>query len=749
MKRTRHTGEEPAPPARVDAEYFKWLFFHLVSYITTGMQDGYQNLRVSPIPSALRMMSLWVVVVVGLGLSLGAFGLVRSWETEQLEVEFQKAARDKIRLIDHAINHQESILFSVWAFCHSVHSRSGSSFQVFARQMLDSEPVFTALAFIPRIDRSPAGVAGRTFRWDDPSRPPVVERAPNGAWAPAAQRPEIFPVWFVEPMGLDELPRGWELGSEAELRAALDSARDTGQMTVAVRTASTGKNGPGFQIYFCIALYQEGAAPLQIEDRRRRLTGFVCGAFPMDRLLEHALGNYSASSLVLRIEDASRAGHRLIFSSGSLQPSDPSRLIPSAFHLTETRTIADHQWKIEYSSLPSSEHPVTDKLPWVVLGSGLLLTVLLGNHLIQRRRAEGILHSSETKYRIVAENTYAWEFWLDPSDRFVYSSPACLQITGYGADEFESDPGLLQRITHPSDWPSFVAYRQEARQRVPSASLVFRIIRRQGDIRWLGCMCTPVYAANGEFLGTRGSNHDITEHKQAEQSRLHYQEKLKALTLQLSAVEERERRRLAANVHDRISQVLAAAIMKLAVARQSTSDQARAGQLESLGKALEQLLDDSRSLTSELSPPTLYELGLEPAIDDLVLPMQERFGLEVRVQYDRQLKPLVDRQINGVLFRGTCELLANVARHAGTRDVVVSIGRTDRKVSVCVKDQGVGFNVGAFGSNHADGEGFGLFSIREHLLYLGGSLRIESAPGQGVAATMVIPLKSDEPLDSP
>lgn len=135
-----------------------------------------------------------------------------------------------------------------------------------------------------------------------------------------------------------------------------------------------------------------------------------------------------------------------------------------------------------------------------------------------RKLTELALKESETKYRIVADNTYDWEFWLSPEGRFLYTSPSCEKISGYAVKEFESDHTLLSRIVHPDDKPLFEGHRHHVVDDLKSDELEFRIIDRNGSERWLAHLCQPVHDEAGKFLGTRGSNRDITERKKIEEA---------------------------------------------------------------------------------------------------------------------------------------------------------------------------------------------------------------------------------------
>ncbi len=139
-----------------------------------------------------------------------------------------------------------------------------------------------------------------------------------------------------------------------------------------------------------------------------------------------------------------------------------------------------------------------------------------------------MLQASETRYRIVADNTHDWEHWTSPEGRILYVSPSCQRITGYTAAEFEADPQLGFRIVHPDDLAQFKAHLKEytTNTKEPGA-LEFRIIHRDGAVRWIDHVCQSVFDENGNFMGRRGSNRDITDRKKAEKALEESTEKLK------------------------------------------------------------------------------------------------------------------------------------------------------------------------------------------------------------------------------
>jgi signal transduction histidine kinase len=165
--------------------------------------------------------------------------------------------------------------------------------------------------------------------------------------------------------------------------------------------------------------------------------------------------------------------------------------------------------------------------------------------------------------------------------------------------------------------------------------------------------------------------------------------------------------------------------------------------LNEVSDCLEQVIQDTRTLTFDLSSPILYELGFEAAVAEwLDEQIRKKYGINTEFLDDWQPKPL-DDDIRVLLFRNVRELLINVVKHSNARKVKVSISRVNKRIIVTVEDDGVGFDSAEATSKAAERATFGLFSIRERLEQLEGRLEIESAPGHGSRITMTAPLKCE------
>jgi signal transduction histidine kinase len=175
--------------------------------------------------------------------------------------------------------------------------------------------------------------------------------------------------------------------------------------------------------------------------------------------------------------------------------------------------------------------------------------------------------------------------------------------------------------------------------------------------------------------------------------------------------------------------------MKLSELQNSNSDTDLFKKLDEIQGLLDRTIQDTRNLTFKISSPILYELGLESAVEWLTEMFQEQHSIQANFIDDGKPKQL-DNDVRIVLFRTVRELLFNIVKHADAKNVTVTTRRDGKNIRIHVADDGVGFD----SSNIEKRSGFGLFSIRERLDFLGGNLEIESKPGQGTRVTLAAPL---------
>ncbi|NVB84578.1 MAG: sensor histidine kinase [Kofleriaceae bacterium] len=230
---------------------------------------------------------------------------------------------------------------------------------------------------------------------------------------------------------------------------------------------------------------------------------------------------------------------------------------------------------------------------------------------------------------------------------------------------------------------------------------------------------------------------DVIELNKAEDALGAYRDQLRSLASQLATTEERQRRDIATYLHDRIGQELALVKLRLESVRGCARDDEQNRVIDQVCELAAEVIRKTRTLTFEISPPILHELGLGPAIDWLADTIRSQHGLPVEVIAEPV--PELGDDLTALVFRSTNELLINVVRHAGARSAVVRVRASGSWLRIEVQDDGCGFLPGRVVEAGASGA-FGLFSIRERLAHIGGRLELVSTPGEGTHATIVAPV---------
>jgi signal transduction histidine kinase len=233
---------------------------------------------------------------------------------------------------------------------------------------------------------------------------------------------------------------------------------------------------------------------------------------------------------------------------------------------------------------------------------------------------------------------------------------------------------------------------------------------------------------------------EIAEHRRARQEIERYQRQLRRLAAELSLAEERERRAIATELHDHLGQALAFARLRLSEFAGNAVFCGFEADLAEILRLVDQSIRFTRTLTGELSPPVLYELGLGPALEWLGERFAAKHGCRIVVSADDRGEPIT-QEARIMLFKAAHELLTNAVKHARARRIGLGLRRAGPELILTVEDDGAGFDPALLAAAEATGEsgGFGLFSIRERLCHLDGRMDVRSAPGEGCAVTLRLP----------
>jgi signal transduction histidine kinase len=215
--------------------------------------------------------------------------------------------------------------------------------------------------------------------------------------------------------------------------------------------------------------------------------------------------------------------------------------------------------------------------------------------------------------------------------------------------------------------------------------------------------------------------------------------KTRDIAFELQLAEERERCRIAGELHDRVAPNLLLSRMKIDALSSLISSKQGASAIEAIDALLAQAILDIRSLTFQLRPPILANRGLSAALIWLAEEFRDKYGLVVTMEGDSKAKPL-RYEIRSTLFQVVRELIYNIVKHAGTKRAVVVVRQNSAEISVTVSDEGTGFDVATVFEAGAQPPGYGLSNIKQKVEYFNGQLVFDTAPGCGTRVTVTLPV---------
>jgi PAS domain S-box-containing protein len=400
-------------------------------------------------------------------------------------------------------------------------------------------------------------------------------------------------------------------------------------------------------------------------------------------------------------------------------------IVPEDREMVTNNMLSDYEGRYEVTALrkDGSTFPAEIQARMMQYDGKSIRVTALTDH-TEHKQAEKALLESEAKFKTLVTNTEEIVFVISQDGTFLLSEGKGLSKLGLKSGEVVGK-SVFELY---ADYPEMLdAMRRALRGETTTteAGVAGECFRS-----WY----TPHVNSEGKTV-LLGLSVNITEQKQAESKLQEYQEKLRALAAELTLSEERERRRIAEELHDHVGQSLSFARVQLAAAKKATTDSHLAAKLDEISQSLLQAVQDTRDIMYDLSSPSIDEIGLDAAISDwMENRMASRHGLKIEFTADELNTPL-DPDTRAILFRNVRELLTNVIKHARAENVSVRMEVERDSLRIVVKDDGVGFDVhgAAQGANRE--AGFGLFSSAA-------PSRSNPSPAGGVRPPLSYPIRS-------
>ena len=393
---------------------------------------------------------------------------------------------------------------------------------------------------------------------------------------------------------------------------------------------------------------------------------------------------------------------------------------------------------------------------------------------IERKRSEEVVRESEVRFRTLADHIAQFAWMADETGSIFWYNQRWYDFTGTSLETMRG--WGWKRVHHPDHIERVDTTWRHALHTGEPWEDTFPLRARDGTYHWFLSRALPIRNAEGQIDRWFGTNTDITELREAQASLrasqqelqafstglehlveertkelLQSQHRLRVLATELNLAEQRERKRLAIELHDHLQQLLVLGRLKLGQGKRALKSTSTTREImRQTDEVLTQALTYTRTLVAELSPPVLLEHGLLAGLTWLGEHMRQHH-IAVTVECSLgELRLPEDQAV--LLFQSVRELLLNAAKHAESSQATVRVENQNQVLHIEVQDQGKGFdplNTAHAQSTTTVSSKFGLFSIRERMRALGGRFEIASALGKGTTAVLELPLATQPVCLSP
>jgi PAS domain S-box-containing protein len=369
-----------------------------------------------------------------------------------------------------------------------------------------------------------------------------------------------------------------------------------------------------------------------------------------------------------------------------------------------------------------------------IIGSESALIVGLLVNLRRRRKAEQLLTESEMRLKLAANAAGAGMWSLDVASGRIWATERAIELYGFVPGVVVNFDKFLTRV-HPEDRDKVVRLIDEAVRDKHEHHSEYRIMLPDGSIRWMSVRGSYIPSPEG-LDGLTGVTIDITDRKQTEDVLKQGARELSSLMGRLISAQETERSHIARELHDDFTQRLAALAIEMgALELQRDPDQLLYSEkLPAIKKILVKLSKDIHSLSRQLHPSILDDLGLVRALESEMERFTEKEGIRVLFNHE-DLPAEIPRDIGLSLYRVTQEGLRNIARHSGVTTAHVELQGLPDAIHLTIADTGCGFDP----NSGRERPGLGLSSMKERIELVHGSLTIESKAGEGTFINARVP----------
>lgn len=358
-----------------------------------------------------------------------------------------------------------------------------------------------------------------------------------------------------------------------------------------------------------------------------------------------------------------------------------------------------------------------------------------------RREADEALRASQAMLELVLDSIPQGVFWKDRNSIYLGANRVARETWGLKASELVVGLSDFQLPSPTSKETKYCTLkdREVMDSNQPQFGIEETLTRADGSTIWLETNKVPMHDPDGHVIGVLGTWQDITERKRVDDELRASRERLQTLSRQLLNAQEVERRHIARELHDQIGQSLTAIKLNLKTLQPPAHETTAWATLLETITVVDQTLEQVRTLSLDLRPSMLDDLGLVSALRWYLDRQAKRVGFSVQFAAESPDSG-VSKEIETTCFRVAQEIVTNIARHANARNVRVTLHRFDSELELLIQDDGVGFDLAAANERAARGGSMGLLGMQERVMIVGGRVDIQSAPSLGTEVRVCFPL---------
>jgi PAS domain S-box-containing protein len=508
-------------------------------------RDAMPATRPPPAMLPRRSGYLPIVLTLGIGVALSVLAAqtVRTSERQRVQAIFSESAHERINMIRLGVHDCLSTLEAVGGLFAASQAVERAEFCDYVHPLLEKQAtIMQAFAWVPRVRDADRPVFKAGVRAEGFARFELLEHAAGGGWNQAASRDEYFPVCYAEPCGHPPLALGFDLGTDATLRAGLDRACATGALTAITSSVSDTDAGAPAEVWALLPVYQRGVLTTTPDERRANLQGFVVGVFSVGAVVEQSLAYLHPAGVDVVLLTANRAPDapplyvhvsRTRAAEASVG-ADPDTLARAPMRETGAFEVGGQTWRLTGVPAPQFLAQARTKLAWGALAAGLALTGFAVSYLVanarraaeqeeanhrlsrevaERRRMEEAEHNHARFLQILLDTIPNAIFYKDLAGRYQGCNATFAEWVGRPQEDIIGR--TVREVCSDEVADQHAAVDRELHARSDTRVYDSWLPLPDGERREIILHKAPYTDAEGRIAGVLASCTDITERKRA------------------------------------------------------------------------------------------------------------------------------------------------------------------------------------------------------------------------------------------